>query len=146
MDDWRAPVGFLVAPLAVPLLMTWTMGPSSDSLGEMLVIVIGAGFTYIFSLLFGVPTYLFLRARQLTEFWVAPVAGAMIALVTWHLLLTLFVLSVAPVSALPSLLGGPGMARPAMFFMLSGAVVGAIFWLIARPDRVSGRTSPEEQN
>ena len=39
--------------------------------------------TYIFTFLLGIPICWFLYVRRLTAFWIAPVAGAIAALVVW---------------------------------------------------------------
>jgi hypothetical protein len=72
---------------------------------------------YLGTLLFGLPLYLLLRAYGQTEFWLAPVVGFLAGLAMMYLVrswLGIPLLSVA----------GP-----------SGAAVGALLWLIARPDR-----------
>jgi hypothetical protein len=102
-----------------------------------LLIVGGAGIAYVFSFLLGVPAYLFLRARRLTDFWIAPAAGAIAAVVVWYAFAAFLAISLSGLSRLSSRLADPEVARIAIFFMLSGAVVGTIFWLIARPDRQS---------
>lgn len=121
--------------------MVWALEPPSGDPGAMLLIVGGAVVTYIFFILLGIPIFLFLYKRRLTDFWIAPVAGAVVAVIVWYLIAAWFALSFAPWSYLPSRLAEPGVARIALFFMLAGAAVGAIFWLIARPDRDAARGS-----
>jgi len=73
--------------------------------------------SYFGIFLFGLPLYLLLRAYKLTAFWLAPVVG--------------FVAGFAMMGLASSWLGLPlvSVAGP------SGAAVGALLWLIARPDR-----------
>jgi hypothetical protein len=115
--------------------MIWTLHPPSGDPGAALLIVVGAGLTYVFSFMFGIPIYCFLRARRLTDFWIAPVTGAVLALIIWYAFAALLAISLSPLSYLPSRLSEPEVAQTALFFMLSGAIVGTILWLIARPDR-----------
>jgi hypothetical protein len=135
MSAWRIPIAFLVAPLAVPALMVWVLEPPGGDPGMTLLIVGGTAVTYIFSVLLGIPIFLFLYKRRLTDLWIALVAGAVAAVIVWYLIAASFALSFAPWSYLPSRLAEPGVTKIALFFMLAGAAVGAIFWLIARPDR-----------
>ncbi len=99
--------------------------------------------TYIFTFLLGIPICWFLYTRRLTDFWIAPVAGAIAALVVWYGFAASLAISLAPLSLLPSRLSEPGVTQIAMFFMLAGAAVGAIWWLIARPDRTAREAAAE---
>lgn len=124
-DDVRGWVAFGIAPLAVPIVMA--IGAGFGAAPQSMVAAIAfysLAFSYLGTLLFGVPIYLLLRAYKLTEFWLAPVAGfvagfAMIYLVTW------------------TFGSGAEGNRPGFAAGLCGAVVGTLLWLIARPDRQS---------
>jgi hypothetical protein len=126
----RIPVAFLVAPLGAPItvLLLFVLGSLPDPaviLGPAFTMVIYmVGFSlivaYPITLVLGVPLYRILRKHEMTEFWVAPGVGCGSALA---------------IGLVVALLGGN---PPAVFVLLSalcGAAVGAIFWLIARPDR-----------
>ena len=135
MNGGRVLYAFFVAPLAVPLLMIWALLPVFGDPGATLLIAGGAMIAYIFTFLLGIPIFWFLYSRRLTDFWIAPVAGALVAVVVWYAFAASLAISLAPLSWLPSRLSEPGVTQVAMFFMLAGAAVGTIFWLIARPDR-----------
>jgi hypothetical protein len=129
----RSVIAFLIAPLAVPLLYgAWAglHGLANDGPWPppRIEIVLGfaAMFTYAGTVVFGIPACLFLRARKLTAFWLAPVVG----FVAGAIMNCIFVTLVIPSAPLANvLLGSLEIGGPL------GAVVGAIFWLIARPDR-----------
>src|SRR5262249_51178478 len=72
--------------------------------------------------------YLFLRARKLTAFWIAPTVGFIVGAATWCATFALFGLSLK----FAHVLEGGG---------LLGGVVGTILWLIARPDRQTQATA-----
>lgn len=141
----RIPLAVLVAPLAVPLLLGiqsayHTIVDDDAVQTDSLLIFLGivALVAYADVIIFGVPAYLFLRACKLTAFWIAPVAGFLVGAIAD---------SVFGVLVLPSLLPAPvvvalGPVAPANVLLRAltfsgalGAVVGAIFWLIARPVR-----------
>lgn len=87
----RPMMAFLVAPLAVPLLLAAVLsvpGASRTSL-DLLVGLIVVIVTYADTFLVGLPTYLFLRKRKWTAFWVSPIGGFAVATATWFALLTL---------------------------------------------------------
>jgi len=85
-----------------------------------------------------VPAYSFLRARNWTAFWIAPLVGFIVATVAWYifnlllgLLLTSGGLSIV-LSRLFDRFPLDGVLWPAGPI---GAFVGILVWLIARPDR-----------
>ena len=83
-DAVRIPIAFLVAPLVVPLLAVLVLdAPLSDpSIVALLIVVTFA--TYVGVAAFGVPTFLLMRSRQWTEFWMALTAGFIIGTVMWY--------------------------------------------------------------
>jgi MFS-type transporter involved in bile tolerance (Atg22 family) len=114
----RTMIAFSVAPLAVPLIATAyfaSLGMPEDALSA--VLAVSAIVAYGGTLVLGAPLYLFLR-EHVTAFAIAPavgfIAGALVMCV---------------------LVGRNVSADALGFGGLSGAAVGAIFWLIARPDR-----------
>jgi hypothetical protein len=88
----------------------------------------------------GVPVYSFLLARKWTAFWIAPLVGFIVATVVWCVFIFLLVLAFS--NGRSDLLSD--LAEIHLFRALVwpigpiGAVVGALLWLIARPDRSHG--------
>ena len=136
-DDARTAIAFLIAPLAVPLLAALYLRPSLDDFGTGLVLVFSAAAAYAGSFVLGLPIYRFLCTRKLTAFWIAPVLGFIVGAIMWYVTLALFGLSLGNrVTSVISDLGNPGgLSEALQLGGLSGAVVGTILWLIARPDR-----------
>jgi len=135
----RPILALLAAGLMVPFLVTAYF--SSWRLGNYGNYVIVAFFSTIISLsgvlLLGLPTYLLLRARKWTAFWIAPVAGFIVAAVAWYVLLSLLWLSSAR-SLSDSLSGLTDVRVFEMVFWPIGPIgvgAGVLVWLIARPDR-----------
>ncbi len=131
---FRSIVAFLVTPLVVPLLFAASyLGPDAPS--SSLDVLAGLFITlvaYSGTLLVGLPTYLFLRNKKWTAFWIAPIAGFIVATVTWYVLLTFVPLFFLPrLTQLATLLNALWPMGPI------GALVGALLWLIARPDRTN---------
>ncbi len=85
MDTIRFTVAFLIAPLAIPTIefRLWEAHPLYDQLALCFLYVAMA---YAGTFLFGIPTYLFLYRRRWGAFWVAPIAGFVVAGSTWCLL------------------------------------------------------------
>jgi hypothetical protein len=130
----RPVIAFLVAPMAVPLLLAaYYFVPGAARISPWDVFT--AAIAYAGAFLVGLPTYLFLRDKKWTAFWIAPIAGFMVAIVTWYgfiavspLLFGLFRF-VPRMSELAALLYALWPIGPV------GAITGALLWLIARPDR-----------
>ncbi len=115
----RTMAAFYVAPLAVPLITALYLASRGGPEGvEATVVVVSALVAYAGTFALGVPLYLFLRVRNLTAFWIAPVFGFIVGAIV------MFLLVGRDVSPANLQFGG-----------LCGAVVGTILWLIARPDR-----------
>lgn len=120
--DWMA---FGIAPLAGPLVLAVKFGFSGAPESVVASIFpLALMLAYTGTLLFGLPLYLLLRAFKLTTFWLAPVAGFVIGFA----MVFLFFMGIGAkdLEAVPEALqyGGP-----------PGAAVGALLWLIGRPDR-----------
>ena len=111
----RTMFAFYAAPFAVPVALTAYY--TSIGMPEVanLLAPIGLIVAYAGTFVFGVPVYLFLRAHNVTSFWIAPVVGFLAGGV-----LMLVILGPEPAVDM----GGP-----------LGALVGTFLWLIARPDR-----------
>ena len=137
---WHAvptPIAFLVAPLVVPLLAVLFLDPPLSE-PSIVGILFGVTFaTYVGVAAFGIPTFLFLRSRQWTEFWVALVAGFIIGTTMWYVGVGLFALSLGNrlSDVLSRRLTADEWSMALRVGALAGAAVGAILWLIARPDR-----------
>jgi hypothetical protein len=138
MNIYRPIIGFLVAVLAVPILAAAFYYPGRSADGSYLILVLySAVISFHGVFLLGLPAYLFLRARKWTAFWIAPLVGFIVAAIAW----SVFALWVG-------LALGLGLSRTFSQLMTSqtfrdllwpigpiGAAVGALLWLIARPDR-----------
>jgi hypothetical protein len=136
-NDVRTPIAFLAAPFAVPLIVALSVpAPDSrDTAAAAAAVSVSALVSYLGTFIFGVPTYLFLRARQLTAFWFAPVAGFIAGTTMWYLFFVLFGLSLGS-SSIGSAILDPSLLSSALGRIGPlGALVGTILWLIARPDR-----------
>jgi hypothetical protein len=112
-------MAFGIAPLAVPVIVSTAAAFGGAPASLIAATALYSLMTSYFGiLLFGLPLYLLLRAYKLTHFWVAPVAGFVAGLAVMYLASSWLV-------GLPWLpIAGP-----------AGAAVGALLWLIARPDR-----------
>jgi hypothetical protein len=138
-NDVRIWMAFVIAPLAAPVVVGMQFGfsgvPENEiSIVAMTSLVLG----YLGTILLGPPVYLVLRALKLTVFWIAPLAGFVVGVGMLCLFLIWLPLSLghslSPVLAkfdyglfkVAVESGGP-----------PGAAVGALLWLIARPDRVA---------
>ncbi|HEY6715176.1 MAG TPA: hypothetical protein VI232_02430 [Reyranella sp.] len=143
----RPILALLAAGLMVPLLVTAYF--SSWRLGNYGNYVLVAFFSTIISssgvLLLGVPAYLLLRARKWTAFWIAPVAGFIVAAVAWYVFLSL--LGLSSVRSLSDFLSGLTDLRAfeMVFWPIGpiGVVAGVLVWFIARPDRSAAGGSAE---
>lgn len=104
-------MAFGIAPLAVPLIVGMSVG------FDAMIAIFSLMSSYFVTLLFGLPLYAFLRARGYTNFWLAPIAGLVAGVATTHLAHSWLGLPVMPIAG------------------VAGAAVGALLWIIARPDR-----------
>ena len=114
---------FLIAPLVVPglftpfLFLVWSQAPWMLGLFLMKV----TGVSYAGALFLGAPAYFGLRSLGWTAFWIAPVVGFVIGVITGIFAVPEQVFYVTPS-------GGWSMG-------VYGALVGVTLWLIGRPDR-----------
>jgi hypothetical protein len=130
MNDRRTIVAFLVAPLAAPLLAILQLleiRPPADELGIAIAstTLSYALFSYIGTVLLGIPVYRFLCARNLTAFWMAPAVGLLAGAAVLVILSLSFNL-IADITVLTGVVLAGG---------IYGAPVGVLLWLIARTDR-----------
>jgi hypothetical protein len=119
-DDIRGAVAFFVAPAMVPLYLAVSFGV--PDVGFYWFITVAAIFSYLVTFFIGVPLYLVLRAWNLTEFWVALLAGIAVGVGFGALL--------------------PDGAKA--IGAVSGPLVAMVLWAIARPDRPARRPSGGE--
>lgn len=119
----RTWIAFMVAPLVVPFMVMVYFGSFGPALPLWLFIgFISSFYTYAGVFILGAPIYLLLRACKLTAVWIAPVAGALVGGVVVGGL----------VAVEKGLMYGVHLGE--MIGAPSGAMVGLVFWLIARPD------------
>jgi len=135
----RSTLAFLVAPLAAPLLLLPWLSASGDlSLGWIVTTTsIGAFLSYAGTLIVAIPLYRQLRSRGLVRIWIACASGSVIGGLVWLLFSVLFPLSLGQgLEGVRFALTDPrsltGVFWPGAAL---GMVVGALFWLIARPDK-----------
>jgi hypothetical protein len=122
----RVHAAFLVAPFGAPIVIMLFAVPelfqNPESLSQNLslfALIAGYSFVtaYLVTLSVGVVLFHILRELKLTQFWIAPAIGAILPVI------------------LVSIIIEPPSASLILLVSLPGAAVGAILWLIARPDR-----------
>jgi hypothetical protein len=141
----RVVLAFCIAPLGYPATIVASSafsGWSPSELASIAWVYLLVG--YSGTILVGAPLYRFLCARSLTAFWVAPLAGIVVgavlsALVYWLVLFSLGINlpssgeGIASIRLMTGIIGGSA---------LSGAAVGILLWLIARPDQQMQAAQP----
>lgn len=134
----RRLIAFIIAPLSVPVMLghylySLTVTPTWFAMALMLSIVV----SYSGVLIFGIPIYLLARTWNWTAFWIAPLVGFIVGGIIWFtfgmLLALLLDQGFAGVRAV--LTNSSGLGDVLWPFGPVGAVVGMIFWIIARPDK-----------
>jgi hypothetical protein len=138
----RTALAFLIAPLWVPAATAfygvYLFPKPKQGHWIFFTTVVGAVFAYGGVLLLGTPAFLILRAHKLTAFWIAPVLGFFVGVITCSVFLVFLGLSLG--NSLPfslhELAANP-VSWSSGFFPTGalGAIVGATLWLIARPNR-----------
>ncbi|HXC56835.1 MAG TPA: hypothetical protein VNU97_16165 [Rhizomicrobium sp.] len=141
----REKIAFVVAPLAVPLLLALlyaTLVSAAPADWAMAAIGLSLVFAYFGLFVLGLPLYLLLKARGIARLWVFLAGGFVVAVATDALLQLALgvwagdsarsVLSTALDNMFGSLIFLTGLAG------LAGVVVAGVFWCIARPDRAAG--------
>jgi hypothetical protein len=137
----RPVIAFLVAPLVVPLFLLPSLVPGmSDGFWFATTLIVATFTAYAGTVIFGVPAYLFLRARKWTSFWFAPVLGFIGGVLAYCVFIALFGLSLGhSLSSVMATFSNANGLRDLLWPIgPEGAVVGSLLWLIARPDRAPG--------
>jgi hypothetical protein len=137
-DDIRVVMAFFLAPLSVPLSMLPIVAFSDGkSIAKIIIVVLGAVASYGGTFVFGIPAYSFLKARRVTAAWAAVATGLAIGAITWVLFSVLLPLSLGQgLSGVRFALIDRRMMSGVLWpGGVEGALVGAVYWLIARPDR-----------
>jgi hypothetical protein len=128
-DDAKTPIAFLIAPLAVPLVTVWILSAPLDGLDRGTTLIVSTFAAYL-GVFLALPVYLYLRGREEMTFLLAPIIGFAMGVITAYVVYFLFGYT------LIGSLADSIVRRDAFGFGgPSAAVVGAILWLIARPDR-----------
>ena len=129
---FRFIIAFLIAPLAIPVIEAppWELYRYYDLWWIFLSTVIAYAGTF----LFGIPIYFFLRARNWTGFWVAPIAGFIVAALTWWLVG--FFAALSSGHDLFDIHAHLDWLRFALWpYGPIGALVATLVWLMARVER-----------
>jgi hypothetical protein len=136
----RPVIAFLVAPLVVPFfLLPSLLSGMPDGFWFAMTLIVATITAYAGTFFFGLPAYLFLRARKWTSFWFAPVVGFIGGSLAYCLFIVLFGLSLghSPSSVMATFSNASGLRDLLWPIGPEGAVVGSLLWLIARPDRAA---------
>jgi hypothetical protein len=134
-------LAFLIAPLWVPAAIVPFAAQAFPypEQGHWIYIsaIIAAIFAYAAVAAFGMPAFVILRARDFTALWIAPVLGFGVGIITWVIFIVLFGVSLGNGWSFVShdLASNSAHWWPLLPTGTLGAVVGATFWVIARPDR-----------
>ena len=127
--------------LAAPVFVTawFTSGTTAPKFSDyVLIFGVSTFFSFGGVLFLGVPAYSFLRARNWTAFWIAPLVGFSVATAIWYVFFFLLGLGLSSgqlskvLSRLFDRFPLDGVLWPVGPL---GAFLGILVWLIARPDR-----------
>jgi hypothetical protein len=141
VDTLRFTIGFLIAPLAIPAIVfrPWELAPIPYYVLPALFLVTIVAYAGTF--LFGIPAYLFLRAKKWTAFWFAPIAGFIVASLTWCLL-GIFAVSRGGWDLL-DVHGHLDWLRGVLWpFGPLGALFASLLWVMARLERAGSQGGP----
>jgi hypothetical protein len=140
---------FQIAPMAAPiawgslliipvLASVFAENPGNpSSLGALIVAIsaIMAIISYVTTFTFGLAVYRFMVVRRLISFWMAVVSGLVTGPVSWYFFALSYVAIVGGFSPAVTVASSPLMALLGGLASICGAIVGATFWVMARPDR-----------
>ena len=141
MSILRFTIAYVTAPLAIPAieLRLWEPRPLYY---EIYLLSLYCGIGFMGTLLFGIPIYLFLQQRNWTDFWVAPIAGFIVAGLIWSLMEV----------ALIALFGTRYFEFHGSLDWLHailwpygplGAVVASLLWVMAWLERARSKEKPD---
>jgi hypothetical protein len=135
----RGLIAFAVAPLAAPLIVSMKVGFAGAPDRVVLIFAwISLVLAYLGTVLLGRPVYLLLRSVKLTAFWPAPLLGFAVGVGMACLFLIWLPMSLGQNLSAVLAKFDYGLFKEAVEFGgVPGAAVGALLWLIARPDRVA---------
>jgi hypothetical protein len=134
--EYRRTAAFLAAPMVVPLsFLLWFLWGSLTPVWAFVGTLVAAFVSYAGTFIFGRPVYFALLRRGHTAFWIAPAVGFTIGALMWVIFSILFVLSLDQEwTGVEFAFSDPGSLLGILWGSGFGAVVGAIIWIIARPD------------
>ncbi|MBV8406632.1 MAG: hypothetical protein JOY64_03310 [Alphaproteobacteria bacterium] len=134
MSTLRFAIAFLAAPLLISLieLSRWARPPSFLA-GALFGLPLSVAF--LATVVIGYPVYFFLHRRQWTAFWVAPVAGFVVASLIWSLV------GLAMLGTLGNLFAAAGISvdRPRRIlwpYGPLGALIASLLWPMAWLERL----------
>ena len=134
----RTVIAFIAAPLWVPVavgVVAYTLESGHD-LSVAVDMLYNAFVAYLGAFALGLPTFLFLRSRKMTTFWIATLSGCIIGGVWGVMFTTGLIFYFGGIGAIQKLVGGNGnLVQMSLSPTLLGMIVGATVWLIVRPDR-----------
>jgi hypothetical protein len=142
MSALRFMIAYLTAPLAITAieLRLWEPRPLYYE-AYLLVVYCTVGF--LGALLFGTSVYFFLQKRKWTSFWVALIAGFVVAGLIWSLVEVVLL----------ALFGGRYLEFHGYLDWLRailwpygplGALVASLLWVMARLERAGGKENADE--
>jgi hypothetical protein len=130
----RTIIAFWIAPLWVPLLL-WGWAAVSLQPHPGIVLVVMAFAAYLAMLVVGLPTLLFIQARNWTGLRAATFAGAVMAVFVSYFGLVLVLLALDSPCACWSAFHEALAPKILSVSAGLGALVSATFWAVVRPDR-----------
>ena len=127
MDTLRFTIGFLIAPLAIPVIEFRVWERPALPVELLWLVFLSIIVAYAGAFLFGIPAYCLLRARKWTAFWFAPLAGFIVAGLTWWLL------------GILTPMRGDWLRGVLWPYGPLGAFVASLLWLMAWLERAGSR-------
>jgi hypothetical protein len=140
MSILRFTIAYVTAPLAIAAieLRLWEPRPLYY---EIYLLSLYCGIGFLGTLLFATPVYFFLQKRKWTNFWVAPVAGFIVAGLIWSLVEV--VLLVLFGTRYLEFHGYLDWLRAILWpYGPLGAFVASLLWVMARLERAGSRDGP----
>lgn len=135
----RASLAFFVAPLLVPAATIAYLLLTKASASTIAWVTVPSIFVaYCGIVVFGVPSYFFLRTAGWTYSWLWVAIGFLGGVVTWIVSgIVVSTLLSGNLSLLSNSFDAAGSRwlKFNLWAAILGACVGGLFWLIARPDR-----------